>query len=193
MIEQAPNSVGKNEALLQSGEIEKLLEAHTHVTPEELAAEKTLQLQAAETARTAAESIDRENPLHKLEASEAENSKQTPIAPPNKHLKQQTLKNELKNIQRKESVPARTLSRVVHQPVVRAASEVAGKSISRPSGLLGGGVLAFTGSSTYLYLAYHIGFVYQPTVFILLFIAGFLLGLGLELLIRLLTRAKPNA
>jgi hypothetical protein len=84
----------------------------------------------------------------------------------------------------------RGLSKLIHQPAVRAVSEVGAKTVSRPSGLLGGGLLAFLGSSTYLFMTKYIGFRYNYLVFLLLFVGGFVLGLVLELLVRLV-RPRP--
>lgn len=114
----------------------------------------------------------------------------------NRELKSITLRRELNGLQRKESMPERTLSKVIHQPAVRKVSEVASGTVSRPSGILGGGILAFIGTSSYLYLAKHMGFEYNFGVFILLFVGGFVLGLVLEMLVHLATmsaRARHNA
>lgn len=183
-----------NEALLPAGEVEKLLEATTEHSPAEKAAEaaaaRSSQEATAEDARSTVENLEQSNPLDQLQASEAAAADNAPVAPPSSFLKQQSLKQGLKSVQRKESAPARALSKAVHQPVVRATSEVAAKTISRPSGLLGGGIAALLGGSAYLYLAYHIGFVYQPTVFLALTVAGFMVGIALELLFRLVVRPK---
>lgn len=94
------------------------------------------------------------------------------------------LRRSLHSIQSKLPAPERALSRVIHQPAVRAVSEATGKTITRPSGLLGGGLCAFLGGSIYLYLAHHIGFAYNYLLFILLFVGGFALGVALELLLH---------
>jgi len=74
--------------------------------------------------------------------------------------------------------------------VVRITSEAASKTISRPSGLLGGGLMAFAGSLVYLYLAKHIGFRYNYLLFTLLFVGGFAVGLCLEVIIWLVSRQR---
>lgn len=108
----------------------------------------------------------------------------------NRELKAITLRRELRLIQRKLPAPQRALSKVIHQPVVRAISEGAGKTVTRPSGLLGGGITAFIGTSAYLYLAKHMGFEYNYGVFLVLFAGGFALGLVLEVVIHLATKPK---
>lgn len=124
------------------------------------------------------------------EALRSANEQTSPANHPmqiNRELRGITLKRELNNIQRKLPAPARALSKVIHQPAVRAVSEAAGKTVSRPSGLLGGGLVAFLGTSGYLYLAKHMGFEYSPFVFVALFAGGFIIGLMIELMVHIAT------
>lgn len=136
-----------------------------------------------EQARKSLEDIEAvENPIQKLEkAEQAADSAQPTFV--NRELKQESLKRELKEIRRRLPAADRGLSKVIHQPVIRNVSEFSAKSLSRPSGLLGGGLMAFIGTSGYLYLAKHIGFTYNYVVFFILFIGGFVLGLALELVV----------
>jgi len=108
-------------------------------------------------------------------------------------LKKVALKRELQSIRRKLPKNERALSRVVHQPVIRVVSEAAGKTVSRPSGMLGGGLVAFLGSLIYFYLTHYIGFAYNYTVFLLLFVGGFILGVALELLVWLVLGNRRRA
>jgi hypothetical protein len=129
------------------------------------------------------------NPLEALKA--AEEASQTP-APRriDRALKQITLRRELQQIRRQLPRAVRAFSQVIHQPAVRAISEAASRTVSRPSGLLGGGVLAFTGTTIYLYLARHIGFTYNYLVFLLLLAGGFVLGLLAELAVHLILSSR---
>lgn len=148
--------------------------------------------QKLEQARAAAEqSASETNPIEQLQANEetAETKQPTYI---NRELKSITLRRELQQIRRRLPAPQRALSRVIHQPAIRIVSEATGKTISRPSGLLGGGLVAFLGSTSYLYLATHLGFTYNYFVFSLLFIGGFIVGLGLELLVWLATASRRH-
>lgn len=190
MSERLPVQPGHHEALLPAGEVEKLLEATTERSPAEMQAEAAEQQATLEKARTDAETIERDDPLARLQQAESESAKQAPTPPPNAFLQKQSLQRELTSIQRKESAPARALSKIIHQPVIRTTSEAAGKTISRPSGLLGGGIVAFLGTSVYLYLAYHIGFTYQPTVFLVLLVAGFALGILIEYVLHLFKKSR---
>lgn len=110
-----------------------------------------------------------------------------------RQLKSITLRRELQAIRRKLPAPQRALSRVIHQPVVRAVSEGAAKTVSRPSGLLGGGLLAFLGSTGYYYLTSHYGFTYNYFVMLALFAGGFVLGVVLELLVFAFTSSSRRA
>ncbi|HET9174501.1 MAG TPA: hypothetical protein VFN56_04460 [Candidatus Saccharimonadales bacterium] len=112
-------------------------------------------------------------------------------APPliTSETKQAVLNSTLKHVQRRLPTTERVFSRFAHQSAVKAVSEVGSKTVSRPSGLLGGGVCAFLGSASYLYLAKHIGFHYNYLLFLMFFGGGFVLGIIIELLLFL---ARPN-
>ena len=145
------------------------------------------QQRAQEALATANQQAAEENPLQRLEA--AERAAQEPqMSHVNRELKAITLRRELQQIRRKLPAPQRALSQVIHQPAIRAVSAAASNSVSRPSGLLGGGIVAFLGCISYLYLAKHIGFSYNYFVFLLLFVAGFGVGLVLELAVWAVTR-----
>ena len=162
----------------------------THEQAMETAKAEAKQHHELQEARTNVEQHAAEqNPVQAHEAAEKAAS-EPQVGHVNRELKAITLRRELKNLQRQLPAPQRALSKVIHQPAVRAVSEVAGASISRPSGLLGGGLVALIGSTGYLYLAKHIGFSYNFFVFILLFVAGFIVGLVLELLVWSLTRHR---
>jgi hypothetical protein len=98
-------------------------------------------------------------------------------------LKNVARDRELTNLRRQLKPYQKVLSKIVHQPAVSKASEVGSKTVSRPSGLLGGGIVALVGSLGYYLLAKHIGFTYNYVVFFMLFVAGFFIGLTLELII----------
>lgn len=84
----------------------------------------------------------------------------------------------------------RPLSRFMHQPVVENISEAAAKTVGRPSGILGGGIAALTGTAAYYYIAKHYGYEYNYFVFIFLLAAGFISGLLTELLLKTLRRRR---
>ena len=99
-------------------------------------------------------------------------------------MKRISLNNELKLIRAKLSSGQRLLSRGVHQPTIRRVSDVAAHTITRPYGLLGGGILAFCGSLLYLLFSKYVGLKYNYLMFILLFILGYALATVFELLYK---------
>lgn len=187
MAEQAP----KFEARLPEPEHELLLPTAEQAEPLRPGeADPVKQLEAARS--VIEQTAESSNPVAEHVAQETAQA-----APQSTHVNQElktiTLRRELQHIRRQLPAPDRVLSKVIHQPVVRATSEAVGNSLSRPSGLLGGGLVAFIGSASYLYLAKHIGFSYNYLLFFFLFIAGFALGLFLELLVWAATARRRHA
>ena len=130
-------------------------------------------------------------------AAERFSGSEEPSAPParqhiNRELRDITLNRELRHLQRKLTPTQRTFSKMIHQPAVRVTSEVIGNTVSRPSGLLGGGILALFGTSVYLYMAKYIGMSYNYSVFLVLFAGGFALGLALELFVHLFVARRAS-
>lgn len=177
---------------LPSPERHELLEAHSHETAAKPSAETIAPLNP-EQARAAVEAAEQTNeapnPLEQLQASQEASQPPSPRYI-NQELQQISLRNELRSVRRQLSAPQRALSRVIHQPAVRAVSAAAGQTVSRPSGLLGGGVCALFGSGLYLYLASHLGFTYNYGVWLSLLVAGFVIGLTIELLIHIFLRHR---
>lgn len=101
-----------------------------------------------------------------------------------KNLKSKAYKKELHRIQSQLPKSQRGFSKLVHNSTVETVSEVGGKTVARPSGLLGGGIAAFIGTLALVIISRHYGFTYNFFVFIALLIAGFLVGLVAELIIR---------
>lgn len=150
-------------------------------------------IQAAIARQEIARTAEKANsPIDRLKAAEAADKPAQPLNV-NRELKAITLNRELRAIQRKLPAPQRALSKLVHQPAVRAISEAASKTVSRPSGLLGGGIVAFLGTSGYLYLAKSSGSRYNYLVFLALFAGGFLIGLGLELAVHAATSSHRHS
>lgn len=105
-------------------------------------------------------------------------------------LKKESYQQSLNAIRRQLPKPARSFSKLVHNPTIETVSNVSAQTIARPSGLLGGGLGAFLGSAFLLYMSKHYGFEYNYTLFIVLFAGGFLLGLVLELLVWVVWRRR---
>lgn len=192
MSEFAPQSPEPVEAL-RAPELRKALPTPEQAEPLRTGeADPVQQLEAArDTVEQEQPTAEQDDPLQRLQAAE---KAAEPVQPTfvNADLKKVTLQREIQAIRRKLPATQRALSRVVHQPVVRVLSEVTGNTASRPSGLLGGGLVAFLGSAVYLYMTKHVGFTYNYFVFLLLFAGGFGLGLALELLVWALTARQRS-
>jgi hypothetical protein len=89
-------------------------------------------------------------------------------------------KRILTRVQKDLSTPERALSKVIHQPAVDAVSDLGARTVGRPTGILTGSILAFTGSLLTLYICKHYGYNYNFLLFALLFSAGFPIGVALE-------------
>lgn len=105
-----------------------------------------------------------------------------------KELKADAYRRTLKKIRGRLNPAERTLSRVVHHPIVEPISEFSAKTVARPSGVLGGGIAALIGSGVVLYMAKRYGFHYNFSVFLLLLAAGFVAGILIEIATKLLRR-----
>jgi hypothetical protein len=176
----------EHEKRLPRGEIRAKVEAKSEKLPD-VAAE------AAKARQNVAESAVSANASQEAMQALAAEAEQPQVAMPstiNRELKAISRRRELKQIRRKETPAQRGLSHVIHQPFILAVSEGAGKTISRPSGLLGGGLVAFLGSGSYLVLAKYLGFTYNYTVSLALFVGGFLFGLLLEVFVHLATASR---
>ena len=128
---------------------------------------------------------------HARHAVAAESAKHQPAVPQlpvtddrpyliDKATKTLRMKQNLAEVQNRLKPAQKRLSRTIHQPLVQQVSETASKTITRPSGLLGGGFLAFVGSLLYLYITGHYGMAYNYGFFLLFFAGGFLVGIALE-------------
>jgi hypothetical protein len=94
----------------------------------------------------------------------------------NRELKEMAYSRVLNRARKQLPAPARAFSKIVHQPVVNAVSEGLGRSVGRPSGIFGGGLLALLGTTAYYYITKHYGYSYNYFVFVMLLVLGFLAG-----------------
>jgi hypothetical protein len=177
----------EHEATLPAPEQHKSLPEHA---AKALKAEQAEELQEARNEVSELAQAESSNPVEQQLRSAENTSQAATPGSINRELRQITLNRELLQLQRKLPALQARFSKVIHQPAVRAVSEAAGKTVSRPSGLLGGGIVALVGTSIYLYMANHYGFAYNPSVFLLFLAIGFGLGLVLELIVHLTMRSR---
>lgn len=131
------------------------------------------------------ESASKEMLLKKLE-TEQKTEEEPAARPVNKELLKITFGKEMRHIRRNLGSLDKVGSKIIHQPLIRSVSEASSKTLTRPSGLLGGGIVAFLGTGTYLYYTKHIGLKYNYTIFLMLLVGGFIIGLLVEALIRII-------
>ena len=102
------------------------------------------------------------------------------------------LSNELRRIRRKLNPIDKTSSKIIHSPLISSISDKSSKTIARPSGILGGAILALIGSIVYYYFAKSVGIKYNYSIYIILFVGGFIIGIILELIIRLFIKTPET-
>ncbi|HTE58545.1 MAG TPA: hypothetical protein VK694_07430 [Verrucomicrobiae bacterium] len=133
-------------------------------------------------------SIHKEAVSGKDVAIEHHRSESQPALGLQRELKATAYQKTLHKVQARLNPTQRSFSKVIHQPLVESVSEASAKTVARPSGILGGGLVALIGSGGLLYMAKHYGFKYNYFVFIALFLAGFLVGSAIELSVRAVKR-----
>ncbi len=109
-----------------------------------------------------------------------------------KELGSQTFERTLSSVRRKLSAPEKQLSKFIHRPVIEKVSDFGGKTIARPSGILLGGIFSFIGSLGVYLLARHMGGELHYSIFAATFVVGYLLGLVVELIWRLLAHKRNS-
>jgi hypothetical protein len=101
-----------------------------------------------------------------------------------KHMKAELYEDTLVRVRKHLTYTQQRFSKFIHQPTIEAVSEISAKSIARPSGLLGGSLVALIGSLTIVIIARHIGFVVPNSIIIILFLIGFGVGIIIEFIMH---------
>ncbi len=109
------------------------------------------------------------------------------------HYKAPSISQTLAQARRHLKPSERALSKIVHNPKVEVISDAAGATIARPSGLLYGALFSFIGSLGYLIIAKRYGYEYNAFVAILTFGGGFVFGLFVEAISRLLSLGRKTS
>lgn len=125
-----------------------------------------------------------------MNPSESHKDSTPSYAPVNDDLKATTYRRTMKANRRHLRPQERVFSKVIHQPIIEKVSEVAGATVARPSGIIGGGLLAVLGSSILLWITKKYGYEYNYLVYMILFVGGFALGIIIELALRFILRNK---
>lgn len=183
-LSSSPERAADNDAELKKRQAEVLKELHE---------------KAAETRHEHAEKLEDIRESAEKAAESAEEVKKSFEKPRDDEEKLLHISADLKKVayrrtlkRTRERLPAyeRPFSAFVHHPVVEAISEFGARTVARPSGVFAGGLTAFLGTSLFLWIARHYGYEYNFLLFALLFVAGFFVGLVIELALRLLARKR---
>ncbi len=121
----------------------------------------------------------------KYTASKEIDNNNEPILIHDPALIKHRVKQTMQDIQYNLSVADKTMSHIIHQPIIDQSSEVLNKTIFRSSGVLGGSILAFLGSLMYIIFVIYTGITYNFELFFIFLIAGFILGLVSEMIYKL--------
>lgn len=121
--------------------------------------------------------------------SEEKNSSQGQV---NRELKGLALQRVLTRTRKRLNPADKAISRLIHQPVVDAISSGAEKTIARPTGFLFGSIIAFLGSLYLLYSARHYGFRYNFLIIVMLFAAGYVIGVCIEVIPKAFRRVRSK-
>ncbi len=101
-------------------------------------------------------------------------------APTTKKEKDHVFDTVMHHVHQNMSKPERAFSSFIHRPVIERTSEVAGKTIARPSGIAGAAIAAFVGLLSVYGVAKFAGFELSGSEMPLLLAGGFLIGLVAE-------------
>ena len=193
MSEQTPV---RNERLLQAhntGETNEIphVESSAETSPLKVMGHEALAEATRNEALDAARRIAQEQAISSAEATSTQVEAHNPADDSHsfavhRQLKANAFSQSLRTIQRRLPKHEQAFSKLIHSPKVEAVSEVAGNTVARPSGILGGALCALIGSATLVFMTRHYGFAYNYTMFLIFFVGGFGIGLLLEMLIRLL-------
>lgn len=129
------------------------------------------------------------------ESAKIEKNTDEPSATPRlitKHIKMERYKSTLSHVRRSLSPAQRIMSKLIHQPTIETISEVGAKTVARPSGLLGGSLVALMGSLSVIIVAKRIGFEVPNSIFWVLFLTGFLAGIVIEVFIKYFKKTKKS-
>ncbi len=170
---------GEIELLLSKGEVEQAQNTES----------ETLALQnekLAESRRIISEEAEEAEPKQLFETDQATDDD---ISIKNSLIPQEVAKfqakQNLRNVRKDLGTTDRIISKIIHSPVLDKLSEKSSSSVVRPSGILGGSILAFLGSLSYLIFVKYVGITYNYLFFFGFFIIGFIVGIIIEFILKL--------
>ncbi len=167
---------GEIELLLPKGEVEQAQNTES----------ETLALQnekLAESRRIISEEAEPKQLFETDQATDDDISIKNSLIP--QEVAKFQAKQNLKNVRKDLGTTDRIISKIIHSPVLDKLSEKSSSSVARPSGILGGSILAFLGSLSYLIFVKYVGITYNYLFFFGFFIIGFIVGIFIEFILKL--------
>ncbi len=118
------------------------------------------------------------------DGSEKKSSRQ----PVHRNHKQMTYKATMRRVEGKLPSYQRSFSKVINNDTVDKVSNVASKTVARPSGIIGGSVVAFLALLIVTFYASRYGWEVSGSEFIVFLVVGWALGLMAEAVLKLVRR-----
>lgn len=103
---------------------------------------------------------------------------------PTRREKQHSFDTTMHHVRKGLRPAERSFSRLVHQPTVEKVSDIAGKTITRPSGVIGATAFGLIGLLALFGIAKYVGFQLSGSEMPLLLLTGFAVGLLTEWLYK---------
>lgn len=175
MSERAPqsheskNRLSSKESREHKERLKEHLEGAAEKSAESSTAEQEARHEVLETAPLAAELANTEN-----EGA----PQQDP--PTTREDKRRSFNTTMHHVRKDLPKTERTFSKVIHQPVIEKTSEFVGKTVARPSGVLGATIAGFIGLLLVFGVAKRVGFALSGSELPILLAAGLIIGLITE-------------
>jgi hypothetical protein len=99
-----------------------------------------------------------------------------------KRIKRDVYKNTITDVQSHLSPSEKRFSKIVHNEFIESISEAGAKTIARPSGILGGSIIMVFGGLIVLFFARKYGFEVPLSLYLFLYLVGFILFVAVELI-----------
>lgn len=177
MSERAPqhhetkaNKLSHHESREHTERLREHIERSAENTPERSHAEQEARIEVAHEAL----------PSNEYESTVNESANQNDIHTPTRKEKQHSFATTMHHIRKDLRPTERTLSKVIHQPTVEKVSDLAGKTVARPSGVIGATSFGLVGLIFVFGIAKYAGFQLSGSEMPLLLGVGFIAGLLTE-------------
>ncbi|MCA9308929.1 hypothetical protein KC973_00985 [Candidatus Saccharibacteria bacterium] len=166
---ESKNSLSSKEAHEHKEHLKERIESAAEKSSESGAAEREARHEVMETAPLAAEVTN----------TETEDTPQDD-SPTTRDDKRHSFNTTMHHVRKELPKSERAFSKVIHQPVVEKTSEFVGKTVARPSGVLGATIAGFIGLLLVFGVAKRVGFALSGSELPLLLGVGLLVGLVSE-------------